>query len=356
MILIAGVIFCNGQATNGAPKAILTEQKAIGREPLKLIKTQGSGPADNVRCGLQDKTGHLWFGTTGEGVYRYNGKTFTQFTRKDGLPSNTIWSILEDKAGNIWLGTAEGVCRYNGKIFSPVSISENFAPVTGNTDYYTSQSTKNAVWSMLQDKTGKIWFGTGNGLYCYNGGLFTRFLDHSNVVNKQGLQLKMIDDMLEDKNGHIWFASGMPPGEEGICFYDGKSISGLKPNGDGWIRYITEDKKRNIWFAGRNRGNFFYDGKNFTKFTEKSGIGHVILSDKSGNTWFTGEEADNGFSSKQGIWRYDGKTFTNFADKDGIGKYYAWCMIEDSNGYIWIGTRNTGLYRYDGKTFTCFSE
>src|ERR1043165_2048541 len=68
----------------------------IGNGSPKIIKTQGSGQADNVHCSILDKAGNLWFGTTGDGVYRYDGKVFTNLTRKDGLSSNTIWSILEE--------------------------------------------------------------------------------------------------------------------------------------------------------------------------------------------------------------------------------------------------------------------
>ncbi|MBL0130731.1 MAG: hypothetical protein IPP43_06100 [Chitinophagaceae bacterium] len=103
-------------------------------------------------------------------------------------------------------------------------------------------------------------------------------------------------------------------------------------------------------------GNFRYDGINFSNFMEKAGIGNAVLSDKSGNIWFTGEEGDTNYESRDGVWRYDGNSFTNFSTKDGMGTYFVHCMIEDSNGNIWIGTRNTGLYRYDGKTFTNFSE
>ncbi|GAB2558355.1 two-component regulator propeller domain-containing protein [Spirosoma aerophilum] len=71
-----------------------------------------------------DKTGNLWFGTTGEGVYRYDGKLFTQFTKQDGLSSNTVWCLVEDRAGNIWVGTRNiGLYRYDGKTFT--SFSEN---------------------------------------------------------------------------------------------------------------------------------------------------------------------------------------------------------------------------------------
>jgi ligand-binding sensor domain-containing protein len=362
-ILTLFTIFIFISACNGQTK---TAKDTIAKQITKLVKTQGSNPADNVHCGLQDKAGNMWFGTTGEGVYKYDGKTFTQFTIKEGLNSNTVWSILEDKEGNIWIGTKAGPCRYDGKTISIIPIIDaNFNNFLFNNTSENNSNINKDVWSMMQDRTGKIWFGTSEGVYCYDRKLFTHFLQNDAIINKQNLHLKMVDCIIEDKNGMIWFASGMPPGMEGVCKYDGKTIESFKPNGDGWIRYIVDDKKDKLWFGGRSRGNFYYDarlngevgqGKTFTNFTEKVGIGNSILSDKAGNIWFTGEEANNSYDSKDGIWRYDGKTFTNFSIKDGMGKYFVYCMIEDRNGNIWIGTRNTGLYRYNGKTFTNFSE
>lgn len=346
---------CNGQTKIQPPADSNTEPKSISKGQPKLVKTQGSTEGDNVWCGLQDKEGNLWFGTTGEGVYRYDGKLFTQFTIKDGLSNNGVYSILEDKSGNIWFGTTDGICCYDGKNIIPISIPFSIRPVVSN-NYYSSQSTKNTVWSMLQDKSGKIWFGTGDGVYCFDGFNFTRFLSNDGVINKDNLHLKMIDCMHEDKNGNIWFASGCPPGEEGVCRYDGKSISSFKPNGDGWIRYIKEDTKGNLWFGGRSHGNFIYDGKNFTNFKEKVGIGNPILVDRKGNIWFSGEEKFSTIESDGGIWCYDGKTFKNYNINDGMSKYFVWSMLEDRNGNIWIGTRNTGLYKFDGKTFTNYSE
>lgn len=368
VLLFASLLFiasCNGQVkTNLRQNGDQGQKTAITGFPT-LRKTQGTNQYANTHCGLMDKAGNLWFGTTGEGVYRYDGKQFTQFLKEDGLSSNTVWSMLADRAGNIWFGTNTGLCRYNGKTFASVPIVVmNRSFLLANTISINSPSAQNEVWSMMQDKQGKLWFGTSEGVYCYDGTSFTRFLDDGNIINKDGLQLKMVNCMLEDRQGNIWFGSGMPPGMEGLCRFDGKSLTRFKPGGDGWIRYLLEDRAGTIWIGGRQQGVWRFDGKTYTQFM-KGGNANAIasLEDKDGHIWFSGGENKNGFGGDGGIWRYDGKGlptgqagFTNFNTKNGLCDYSVWCLVEDRAGNIWAGTRNTGLYRYDGKTFTNFSD
>ena len=333
----------------------------------KLIKTQGSNEYANVYCGLQDKAGNLWFGTSGEGVYRYDGKLFTQFTTKDGLSSNSVNSILQDRNGNIWLGTTEGLCRYTGKKIIPFPINGSFMPGFGNTDYYTATSKPNTVWSMFQDKIGTIWIGTGEGLYLFDGKNFTRFLDNPNVINKNNLALRMINSILEDKNGVIWLASAMPPGMEGICRYDGKTLVNFKPKNEGWFRKIIEDKNRNLVFSTRIHGVLFCDlsagavtAASFSGFPQPKALLNnsltTILKDKSGNIWMAADYGQRVGDTLGGAWRYTPsseageKAFTKITSREVS------FMMEDRTGNIWFGMRNTRLYRYDGKAFTSFSE
>lgn len=344
-LLLVSVFFtsCNGQLKSKEAKEPGVKEQSFTSKNAKLTKTQGTGPEQNIHCSLQDKKGNLWFGTTGEGVYRYDGKEFTQFTKNDGLSTNAVWSILEDKSGAIWFGTDDGVSRYDGKTISKVPFT--VAP----------QARFNAVWSIMQDKDGIMWFGTSEDLYCYDGKSFSRFIDKPGISNHQNLTLKSVQCLLQDSTGKIWMGSG-PMAMEGVIQFDGNSIISSKPNGDGWIRCIVEDTNNKIWFGGRGNGNFIYDGKAFAKYTEKVGIGRPVLADKKGNLWFGGEEKLSTVENEGGIWYYDGKTFKNFTNNDGISKYSVWSILEDKNGTFWIGTRNCGLYRYDGQNFAAFSE
>jgi ligand-binding sensor domain-containing protein len=345
-------------SSSGSAQPTVQQSGVTSRAPkLKLTRTQGSNRYAETRCGLLDKAGNLWFGTTAEGVYRYDGRGFTQYTVQDGLNSNTVWSILEDKKGIIWFGTDSGLSRWDGKSIRRVPFSSTLGlSIPSLPSPNQTLPEQAAVWSMLEDKRGTIWFGTSEGVWCDKDGILSPFLEKDKVQNTSGLKLKMVDDILEDRQGNIWLASGMPPGMEGLCRFDGTSITPFKPGGEKWIRTLVEDPKGILWLGTRNQGVWRYDGKAFSRFSEQPGLGMPLLVDRLGAVWFSGEPHENGLENRTGIWRYDGKTFRNFFTKEGMGKFEVWCMVEDRDGNIWVGTRNTGLYRYNGRSFTCFSE
>src|SRR5688500_17497960 len=66
---------------------------------------------------LEDRKGNFWFGSIGSGVYYYDGKSFQNFTTRDGLLNNDVGSIYEDKKCNIWFGVFGGASRYDGISF-----------------------------------------------------------------------------------------------------------------------------------------------------------------------------------------------------------------------------------------------
>ena len=336
-VFVAAMFFTSG---NGQAKRELRNGDTSGfsGQP-RLIETQMSQSGDNVHFSLQDKKGNLWFATTSNGVYRYDGKAFTNFTVKDGLVSNSVSCILQDRKGDIWFGTFSGLSRFDGKVFSHI-LSTNFF-----------------VYSISEDSSGRLWISTNSGVYWYNGKDLTGFLENQNVINPSGLKLGRVNSMLEDKHGNIWFTTT----SEGVCRYDGKSIVNYTPNKELYFWGLMEDSNGNIWVGGRNTGVSRFDGKTYTKISQNGifdlCIAFSIIQDKTGNIWFGTEAIDaSKRETEGGLWVYDGRSFKNFLKKDGLTNNAVWSILEDKSGNLWIGTRNTGLSRYDGKTFTNFSQ
>ncbi|HQW95957.1 MAG TPA: two-component regulator propeller domain-containing protein [Saprospiraceae bacterium] len=166
---------------------------------------------------LEDRKGNFWFGTYGSGAYYYDGKTFQNFTTRDGLANNSVMPIYEDKDGIIWFGTAGGVSRYDGKSF------RNFTTKDGLTN--------NDVHAIVQDKTGKIWFGTRGDITIYDGKTFTV------LKNKDGKTFTNVWAIIKDKEDNIWF------GADGLWRYDGTAFTQIDEMGAG---VIIKDKKGNV--------------------------------------------------------------------------------------------------------------
>ena len=339
---------CNGPAEKELPTEKVSESNRLAVEHPKLIKTLGNPRYGNVNCSLQDKAGNLWFGTTQNGLYKYDGKSFRQFVVADGLNSNNVSSLLEDKEGKIWIGTQAGLCLYDGKTFATIQIPlPKYLPP--NTNPYHRNS--HGVSSMLQAKSGKLWFVTIDGVYVYDGKSFTPFIIDE-AANGMLTSNDKAERIFEDKAGNIWFGGRT---NKGVYRYDGKSVTNLKlkelfqhgptPKAHSWGWPQVQDKDGNIWFSNWG-GAYRYDGNSFTSFPLSGGVMRII-EDQKGNLWFGGDG---------GLRRYDGKSFTRFTTKEGLATPWVWSILEDTSGNLWVGTRESGLYLYDGKTFITYSE
>ena len=147
--------------------------KMFNNESLGLDSTEHL----HIRCIMEDSKGNLWFGNNaggspigGIGVLKYDGKEFIHFTkqhqlRKEDTKGNSldrVFSIGEDASGNIWFGTVEsGVWRYDGNSL------KNFTKKDGLDG--------DLIWIIYKSKTGELWFGGGpNGVYRFTGKSFER--------------------------------------------------------------------------------------------------------------------------------------------------------------------------------------
>ena len=114
-------------------------------------------------------------------------------------------------------------------------------------------------------------------------------------------------------------------------------------------RKIKQDKEGNLLIASYE-GIIRYDGHSFVNITKEAGLDKCyafdVLEDKKGNIWIA--------SDQEGVYRYNGKSITNFNTKDGLGHRRNMCIYEDKMGNIWIGGQS-GVTCYDGKTFRNFS-
>ncbi|HYP07866.1 MAG TPA: two-component regulator propeller domain-containing protein [Bryobacteraceae bacterium] len=191
-------------------------------------------PADlPVRTLFQGKNGCMWVGTANEGFFRTRCGAIQTFNMAAGLRSNSIRSFVEDRAGQLWIGTGSGLVRLdrNGlKVFytdeglaygSVRSLLEDrngdlWVGTDGGLSrmrdgqFRTSDPAVKAlagerIWALHQDSTGAVWVGTrGRGLFRIVSGAVTQ------LPSESGLP-RTINQILEDASGTVWMsgASGV---------------------------------------------------------------------------------------------------------------------------------------------------
>ncbi len=238
--------------------------------------------------GFEDKMGNLWFGTLRAGVYKYDGVSFKHYTTKDGMVSDFVNCMMEDREGNIWLGTDLGVSKLTGNTFTN----------------YTEQDglNSNFVSAIVQDKTGQIWLGSKGGVNCYYPSISASGKIFSNFADEKGERFVYVRSIIEDKTGSIWLGS-----QNGLYNFINKKLNKITSNS---TNYICEDKNGNLWLSeSRLRENkqslLRYDGKKFDLIKSENQV-FGIIQDKNENIWF---------GTDKGICKYDGTNFIDFSKK-----------------------------------------
>ena len=360
ILLLTGIfILCKLSACKESTPHINTETNA--QPPVKTETIEGIPTTElsrNIRSMLHDSKGNYWFGSEAEGVYRFDGKNYIQFTYKEGLGDNQIRYINEDQAGNVWVGTGRGISRFDGKKFTEINDENDFG----------LNSTAPAQW---MSKPNDIWFEASDkrvGIYRYDGTRLSLLqlpknkmdggfnVEETNIVSPYGVYC-----IYKDRKGYVWFGTQTL----GVCCFTGNSFFWLseKQLSGPAVRAIFEDSKGNLWFGNNGGGLFMYDGKTLSNITAENGLGNTdfmkgkglnnnpgtmarvwsITEDASGDIWASTIDA--------GVWRYDGKTLTNYTEKEGLSMPSIPLIFKDRKGDLWFCSEGGGILKFNGKSF-----
>lgn len=359
----------------------------------------------------EDHEGNIWIGTgNGLNLYNHEENNFNRFrTSKDepySLAGNVVYSLFTDSLGSLWIGTNMGLDRYSpqeGRFIHhqyqpnvPNSLSNNevmyiyeddsgvlwLGTYGGGLNKYNRQQDRyayfrhnpddpaslssNFVFAIQPVEFGKVWVGTlDNGLNLFDPftETFTRFIhdpnDPGSISNNSILSLYM------DTSGALWVgtSNSLDRYNRGL-----KNFSHYQPESDEdsnnedarfSVFAILEDSKKHFW-VGSSRGLYLFNKKTET-FSEygkefKDLRINTLLEDKDGYLW-VGTYDD-------GLYRLDQQTgeVTFFrhdsSERSTLGSNTVLCIYQDSKGTLWVGTHGGGLSRFnpDTESFTHFTE
>ena len=289
-----------------------------------------------------------------------NDYIVTTWTTKDGLPSDVIWTIAQDRQGYLWLGTNGGLVRFDGVRFvswssvggtalpnAPVRtvfvardgalwIGFGFNEVAGVARVDGARVrmfgeadglVRSAINALVEDTDGTIWTGTNLGLFRLNGERWER------VDSARGMPPERIDSLYRDRRGALLVgsAAGVFRKARGSTAFQRVDSSDAAPP---VFRGFSEDHDGRIWVTDPV-GAFRVLGDRSTPFHER-GRGNTLLHDRDGNLWVT--------TMGEGIWRVTRGAATTAAVVEKARAPGARAIFEDHDGQIWAGNGD-GLIR-----------
>jgi len=339
IIISSTFLSCKGQEKT-EPKLTEERNPGIGKIVSKID--------DRICVIFQDSKENYWFGSNGKGIYYFKGSELKQITTENGLIDNTIRGIQEDKMGNIFIETPEGISKYNGISFKTLK------PIVS----------PNNNWKL---EPNDLWFGyNANDLYRYDGdSLFELKLPRKDLKKAFGIDTLTspfnsnnpysVYGVDKDEEGNIWFGTFVA----GAFRYDGKSflwigekeLSILPGDIAPGVRSMIQDKNGYFWLSNfKSKYKIEPNKLEYKKLKgfekDKPNYFNSGLSDNNENLWMTT------YGGK--VWKYDGKTLSNFEINNGNKDILLITIYQDNNGVLWLGTDNDGVYKSNGETFEKF--
>lgn len=308
-------------------------------------------PSNTVWTAIDDNKGNLYIGHSNHGmsILSTKNKKVKNFTydksNNNSLPSNNIQCIFKDNTGNIWVGTEKGLVLYKPETETFIRLGEK-EPALSHRIYDIQQFNENELWIATEFggiaiiDLSKTLFNTAEEIHVIQAG-----------NNEYNLNNSTVRCLFQDSHQNIW--AGTWGGGINFLSSDGalfKSFS-YSPNSPESslstqiASAVCIDKQGLLWIGTDGGGiNVLKDGQRIATYTEESGhlSGNSVqtaLCDQKGNLWFG---IFNG-----GIMYYNmqTKSFQQiFPEKESTQDVRS--LFEDNNGTIWVGTSN-GVFQID---------
>jgi diguanylate cyclase (GGDEF)-like protein len=315
----------------------------------------------NVNCVAQDHTGYLWVGTE-NGLYRYDGNQFRKYGVAEGLHARTIENLFVGQDGTLFVGTTAGLYfeRHDGsmaEIHPPAPVDEfhqrigsaftSIAPdqvVTADRsgayrlrrvapDDWTAEPMylePGAVWSVLYEPDGKLWYGCGSDLCRMSGEKTTHLGSALTLPEDNWLHLEFAAD------GHLWIRGQSHLGEvspaEGR--YEEHDLPGLA-NGVPYNALAKDARGRVTASQGPEFG--WWENGAWHMVTTRNGLSpydiSALYADRDGSMWIG--------VVGHGLTRWIGQgQWEAYTAADGLSDDVVWASLRDKTGRLWIGTES----------------
>src|SRR5262245_35437170 len=239
------------------------------RLPIRAYTTADGLAHNRVNKIVRDSRGFLWFATY-DGLSRFDGYTFTNYSVEQGLPHRQVMDLLETRNGELWVATFGGLVHFrpHGAPSDRV-VYENSAggaaPMFATIVPADDDPRASAILTLLEASDGTIWCGTRKGVFRLerDAGRF-ELRPVAIGIREEFPEQQYVNDLEEDEHGSLWIAarSGLyRRWNDGTAVrYDVvKMVERRYPNLPPWYNHLhslMKDRRGRIWVAGRGLGFF----------------------------------------------------------------------------------------------------
>ncbi|HNR06989.1 MAG TPA: two-component regulator propeller domain-containing protein [Saprospiraceae bacterium] len=328
-------------------------------------------PFDGVNCIYKDREGTLWVGNT-TGLHQikptaakpgqpsgYIIKNYRPDPFNADSLSGMVTSVLEDKAGIIWVATNNGLNSLDQKTgcFKRYQHDpKNMLSMSNNSSY---------AWGgrgMKEDQQGNLWICTSKGLNKLNKNrtVFTRYFH--NADDPRSLSTDNVTSLEIDRAGILWVGSAAKLNKAklndkgfGLRRNDPNDLNSLSNNE---VTSIVEDSSGMIWI-GTYKGGLNRWDKRTNKFTHfrhdpanprslRHDAVRAILEDRNGHLWVGNGDVLSLFNNQMGEFTHYKSNDENYKEEHQL----ILSITEDREGLLWIATRGDGIRKFDKKART----
>jgi signal transduction histidine kinase/ligand-binding sensor domain-containing protein/CheY-like chemotaxis protein/HPt (histidine-containing phosphotransfer) domain-containing protein len=273
--------------------------------------------SSDLQALFEDDEGSLWVGSGSEGLLRLRDGKFASAGEPEGLQGNMTWTITPRRSGGVWVGSDGGLSSYVDGSFQHIAAPKGQNNIR--------------VRAVVEDQAHALWVGTqGAGAY--------RIDQHGTTVFDQahGLAGNSVSAMLEDRRGRIWVGSnqGLDLIDQGMVSSQQSLLPGANRSA---VRLIHEDFRGKLWIGTETRGLFVIGPDGTQHFGAADGLPSdwviAIHEDERGTIWL-------GTTDGLAVWR--GGKMLSLARFGGPLRETILQVLEDQSHRFWL-TTNRGL-------------
>lgn len=321
-----------------------------GRADMKHPFPSSIQPAQSLTL-LRDRDGALWAGTSTQGLVHVHEGITDVFSRIDGLSSDGVATIFEDREGSIWVATIHGLDRFRESAVVSYSVTQGLSNAR--------------VSSVLASSDGSVWVGTFDGLNRWQDGGMTVYRDRSTnsaaggrpYVSRTVREIAgagiagSVQSIFEDSQRRIWVSTS-----RGVGYMEHDRFVPLHGVPGGLTRAILEDGRQALWIAKPADALYrLAAGRKEVDKIDWAALGHqdpasALAADPAGEGVWVG-------FFRGGVAHFDGsRVRASYTATDGLAEGRVSALYVDADQALWIAT-DAGLSRLkDGRLATLTSR